>query len=460
MNGPVVKKVIAGSLVVLVTLSTLYYTWTTTKASQKSIASVTNAQRVIGVVELRTVLEFKMTISDSELVVPAPFNIYRVKQVSFGLDGPDDLNQHLFRVDFARLKRYLENGDFYYSENPQVYDVTKRLQRAKDEDDYYVANQRILERAQVKFGSKEGFTKLIKGLVVSEVIDGVHCLLISRHSAVRMGPRLQSRGTDSQGNASMTVETELLLHHNGNFVSFALIRGSIPFRWSQTRSWTKPIPTPVFSSDVQENAKMVRKHVDMLRRMYGEPVIGVSLVSFTGEEKPIGEMYVEVAKLVPNFKLHRFDYHAAVSEHKQKWGEKFVEPFRNDLLKIGFYSSKTGKRQHGVVRVNCLTVLDRTSVGQSQIMLHILDSLLHDLHTDSRAAVREWLKRAWIQTADAISMQIGGTKAQQSDVIEHGASTLGGKVNNAMVSLGRHWSSNREHDEQFEVMKMVHGYSD
>ena len=171
----------------------------------------------------------------------------------------------------------------------------------------------------------------------------------------------------------------------------------------------------------------------------------------------------EAAALVKDYPLHRFNYHHAVSEHKQEWGRVLMEPMRQQLEQIGFHSTVSASRQKGIVRVNCLTVLDRTSVGQSQIMIYMLEKLLDDLHItkpDTRDGIRDWLKSAWVDTANTVSLQVGGTLAQQSAVIRYGEKTFRGKIDDAIVSLGRHWSSNKLHDGLFEVMKVAHGCSD
>jgi hypothetical protein len=400
-------------------------------------------------------------------ITDTEFNVLRVTEVAFDPE-PKEWTKLVKRV-----KEYFEEGDFYYS--PKVgeagaYDITRRVQdndvkSGGKYDDYFVANSKMLALAAKDKEQQNKFhlVRAIKGNILMDFVDTCAIALITRHCPVRMGPRLQSRGTDKQGNASLTVENELVLASGPHITAYTIVRGSIPFEWSQKRSWLKPIPTPTFRKDVQRNANTIDRHVRILQQVYGKPVIGVSLVSFEGEEQPIGYMYKEAAKLVPAFKLVRYNYHRQVTMYDLKWGEEFLNMLLADIDRVSFFSTATGRRQTGVIRVNCLTTLDRTSVAQAQICLYLLEFMIIEAGVQSeetQQVLRMWVREAWALTADAISKQVGGTEAQQTDVIRHGSKTIGGAFDNNVVSVGRHWSSNARHDELFEVMRVVHGYSD
>ena len=373
-----------------------------------------------------------------------------------------------------QVVEYLGSGSFYYLENGER-GIDKRVQCNQGKEcpsehpNYFLANEHLLAPRYNTASSQYRQVRAIKGVVVSESFGNMTATLISRHSLIRSGPRLESRGTDSQGNAATTVETELILYDRGSAktAAFAVVRGSVPFNWSQSAAWTAPIPTPAFSADPKANADMIRKHVAELESLYGSPLVGISLVSHHGEEKPIGDMFVEASKLVSGFSLTAFDYHRMVSKHGAEWGKEMLRDLIQVIKQdIRFYHNPaiTGHDivlQEGVVRVNCLTVLDRTSAGQAQVMLAALPAMLEAMGASSSLdACSEWLRSAWARTADALSRQIGGTPAQQTDVIKKGSRTAFGAVKDAIISIGRHWHSNWDHKELFTVMKAVHGYSE
>lgn len=110
----------------------------------------------------------------------------------------------------------------------------------------YFWNQRLLEHIP-----QQWITKFISGVVKSltYLVEGiindvwfVDYVLVSRRDNRRIGRRWFCRGTDPDGNAANTVETEQMLIDNkgGNVhvCSYVQLRGSIPVSWCQEADLT------------------------------------------------------------------------------------------------------------------------------------------------------------------------------------------------------------------------------
>jgi synaptojanin len=81
-------------------------------------------------------------------------------------------------------------------------------------------------------------TPLIQGFIGSKSClvkrDKWQIAIVSRLSAQRAGTRFNARGIDDDGHVSNFVESEYLIYHGTNRISFLQVRGSVPVFWEQT----------------------------------------------------------------------------------------------------------------------------------------------------------------------------------------------------------------------------------
>ena len=76
----------------------------------------------------------------------------------------------------------------------------------------------------------EGFVAIQKMIIHNNDVDYV---IISRRSTWRAGVRLYTRGIDQTGAVANYVESEAVVIHDGQLVSYTQSRGSAPIYWSQ-----------------------------------------------------------------------------------------------------------------------------------------------------------------------------------------------------------------------------------
>mmetsp|Transcript_1848 Transcript_1848/g.3294 ORF Transcript_1848/g.3294 Transcript_1848/m.3294 type:complete len:886 (-) Transcript_1848:108-2765(-) len=239
--------------------------------------------------------------------------------------------------------------DFYFSQKPLVYDVTRTTQGNEQLHLFYdhrnnsIPRTRSARRAVYSSTFRDSDSRFFwNKLTINPLITAIEQLnateniqndilntwitpitsaaissfpfrlnnqsyslsLISRRSRCRQGPRLLVRGIDTQGDVANFVETEQILRkRNGNEVaSFVQVRGSIPLFWEQTDRF---MPKPRIS--LQHDYAHATDHADAssthLRglyqryvRRYMSGVVSASLHTSDGM-----------------FKAHRDSHHARVA---------------------------------------------------------------------------------------------------------------------------------------------------
>ena len=359
---------------------------------------------------------------------------------------------------------FFSAGDHYYLSKGG--DLSSRLQGGLD-DDYFVYNRRMLigfdnaiaTKNQLELKSKYKPVRLIRGAVMySEFQDGLKAWLISRHSPVYHGPRLEAVGCNQDGDCAMTVETELVFKTKDDIIaSYCILRGSAPVKWSMPKNPLNPNIYPQVDPDLQVNTEILRKHTAKLERLYGNPVVILNLLEGKKREVGLKEMIGNAAELA-NVKLIEFPMHTIVHQHGNKWGEHLAGAF--NYKEHGFYlkdlKGDIKRKQSGIIRVNCLSVLDRTSGAQALLTRLLLPEMLHSIDSTSQLTkINDWLRMAWATTADTISWQVGGSMAEQTALILYDDYSYAGIIYNKLQSLVRHVMSNWSHDRLYAVMKAI-----
>ncbi|XP_075442402.1 phosphatidylinositol-3-phosphatase SAC1 isoform X3 [Ascaphus truei] len=277
-------------------------------------------------------------------------------------------------------------------------------------------------------------------------------VLLSRRSCFRAGVRYYVRGIDSEGHAANFVETEQIVHYNGNKASFVQTRGSIPFFWSQ-RPNLKYKPKPQINK-VVNHMDGFQRHFDSQIISYGKQVV-LNLVNQKGSEKPLEQAFAKMVSCLGNRMVRyiAFDFHKECS--RMRWDR--LQILVNQVAEIqddfGYFlvdsEGKVVTPQDGIFRSNCMDCLDRTNVVQSllarrslQVQLQRLGVLHVGQRIEEQAEFEKVYKNAWADNANACAKQYAGTGALKTDFTRTGKRTQWGLVMDGWNSLIRYYKNN------------------
>ncbi|WAQ86429.1 hypothetical protein PtA15_7A155 [Puccinia triticina] len=291
--------------------------------------------------------------------------------------------------------------------------------------------------------------------------------LISRRSVLRPGLRYQRRGIDGAGSVANAVESECVITTPADpgkgFWSFVQVRGSVPLIWSQSSS-TGLRPPIVLEGDPNENLDAMKKHFADLVDSYGR-ILVICLAERSGNEgRLVAEFERQVSLLGNTFLADRSEKDAGPERaeelkawvkfiswdfHQQCKGMHYenvldlVKQMDNDITNFGYFS-RTGHRQKGVIRSNCIDCLDRTNVIQSAIAKEILNRFLRHLNLPINPDLAHdqldvAFNSLWANNGDQISKQYAGTSALKGDFVRTGRRNWRGVVNDATNSVARMW---------------------
>jgi len=346
---------------------------------------------------------FCVVSNDTELISPV-FGIEKV--VSFEII-PISRNQS----DLSLLKEGFDSYGFYFSKEVDLSLNLQQIYQNSPTRFEYIWNEQAIIQAKQFFGIDE-MPSLINAIVghvnyAKEQLQ--HWILISRKSKRNVGPRFWSRGLDKDGNAANFVETEQVVIHNNEKISFVMIRGSLPFGWTQY-PLVSPFPPVVFSDD-DFNIKICKTHYQKLKEIYGS-ITTLSLIETEGRESGLSKKIKEINESVPFVNLIEFPIKKIMKKDKS-WKAQLLSILEMTLNSDGFFyciNDIVHRNQTGVVRVNCLDCLDRTNMTQCIITEHILkDYFLKDypLH----------FYLMWVKNGNSMSNQYAGTNALKREII-------------------------------------------
>lgn len=282
--------------------------------------------------------------------------------------------------------------------------------------------------------------------------------LISRRSTMRPGLRYLRRGTDEDGYAANSVETEQILskssweRHTGRVYSFVQIRGSIPLFFSQSPYSFKPVPTLQHSYEINHIA--FRRHFKDLANTYGG-CQNVSLINKTGGEAELGKQYEkhtqqlngEIGTSGQKIGFEWFDFHERCRGFNFANVSLLMDSLRGVLEDFGFTVESGGiiqQNQAGVIRTNCMDCLDRTNVVQSACAQVVLQKQLEvegfevNFRTDSNT---QWFDTLWADNGDSISIQYSSTGALKGDYTRTRKRNYRGAINDFGLTLSRYFNN-------------------
>ncbi|KAI7951371.1 hypothetical protein MJO28_007055 [Puccinia striiformis f. sp. tritici] len=298
--------------------------------------------------------------------------------------------------------------------------------------------------------------------------------LISRRSILRPGLRYQRRGIDGAGSVANAVESECVMttsldpskndQEGSVFWSFIQIRGSVPLFWSQNPAGLRP--PIVLEGDPNENLDAMEKHFTDLVNSYGH-ILAICLAEKSGNEaRLVAEFERQVGLLPQTFppldrpgknnlvegektedrnwvRFIGWDFHQQCKGMHYENVLNLVEQIDADISNFGYFS-RTGDRQKGVIRSNCVDCLDRTNVIQSAIAKEILNRFLRHLNLPINPDLAHdqldvAFNSLWANNGDQISKQYAGTSALKGDFVRTGRRNWRGIVNDATNSMARMW---------------------
>tara|TARA_R110002003_G_scaffold1035_7_gene22103 strand:- start:19 stop:1965 length:1947 start_codon:yes stop_codon:yes gene_type:complete len=284
--------------------------------------------------------------------------------------------------------------------------------------------------------------------------------LISRRSNKRAGLRYLRRGTDDEGCAANSVETEQILSSptwntsQDTIFSYTQFRGSIPLFFSQSPYSLKPQVNTW--GTFETNAKAFKRHFVDLSSRYGD-IYCASLVDKHGTEAKIGELFEKHANALnedggldghgKRLGFEWFDFHNVCRgmhfENVSRLMET-LEPFATSTGWTVISGDQIQHKQSGVLRTNCMDCLDRTNVVQSACARTALEAQLSagrytiDLQNDPSTS---WFNNLWADNGDAISRQYAGTAALKGDFTRTRKRQITGALTDFGLTLTRYYNN-------------------
>jgi len=375
-------------------------------------------------------------------------------------------------VAYARdVEATLSTGLFFYASAESGMDITQPIQNMyKSSQDAPVGDETNFCFNQSLMRGLEAvpatlMRPIIQGSVACfSAAQGVDFALITRRATENCGARYWTRGLNAAGYAANACETELVLYNNTLKQLWALViaRGSIPLQWSQFPHLNRRPPVVLGSTDESEKRFLV--HFDRLKRQYGDGVVAVHLVGTSfADQGELGKQYEALcAKHGIRFVWFDFHHHCKHLPYDAALESLGAQLAASD---VGYFLRRgngvVDHRQRGVVRVNCIDNVDRTSVVQCGITMAAVLAQLARWGTpvrDEAAFKRQWL-RAWGRSADHISYAYTGVPhALKGDFYAaEGRQTLRGTLRDALTSMTRYVQNTffdaRRHDVLLSIVR-------
>ncbi|ODM99498.1 Polyphosphoinositide phosphatase [Orchesella cincta] len=318
----------------------------------------------------------------------------------------------------------------------------------------------------------------------------IYLTLIARRSAQYAGTRFLKRGANFEGNVANEVETEQIVFdssvssfHRGKFTSFVQMRGSIPAHWSQDIA--KMVPKPPIGIDLADPyAETAGKHFGELLSRFGSPIVVVNLVKKREKkrhESILTEEYTTAINTLNQFlpPKNRIIYVGFDMARINKTKEENVmvrlasiseEVFRRTGFFMSFRETKSvsedgtqsdkrlegfGKKQTGLVRINCVDCLDRTNTAQFALgkcalahqhlkfylKLRALGLLSSESELEFECDAIRMLEELYEDHGDTLALQYGGSQLVHRINTYRKTAPWTSQGNDIMQTLSRYFSN-------------------
>ena len=170
--------------------------------------------------------------------------------------------------------------------------------------------------------------------------------MISKKDVRRPGRRFIVRGIDREGNVANFVETEHILSlpegsgESLRVATYLQTRGSIPALWSQkpTMKWS---PAVRINPSHDESVALARKHVDEIKKQYGEQVF-INLIDKKGSQLRIGTEFTTIVNEIKDqfVKYVWFDFHHECRKMKWENLSKLVDMVKEKLHGFDYFMAR------------------------------------------------------------------------------------------------------------------------
>jgi len=412
--------------------------------------------------------------------------IYRIVETMLLPYGDAASLSEASRIDEERytslLKSTFQAETFYYSPS---YDMTIHTQNWfksekkslwRDADDHFWWNK-YLSKDLVAVDAEGWILPVIRGFVKFDkdivLVNGKSFRfgLISRLSVKRAGTRYNTRGADKLGNVANYVETEQIVVHEDNLISFMQVRGSIPLKWSQKPDLTYKPKLKIAPFSATPSANPFHIHMTNQLDRYNKVVI-TNLINSTGSEGKLTDAFLDQhAKFKnDNVKFINFDFHKKTKQSGYSAGiNQLVEQVKPSMDEFGYFhvNFKTHqiiKTQTGILRVNCIDCLDRTNVCESSFARLLLQRALQDIQliqpnqqVSQMSNLEYTFKNTWADNGDAMSNLYAGTGALKADFTRTGKRSFLGILNDGYNSATRYIYNNFTDGTKQDGLNLVLG---
>eukprot|EP00768_Dysnectes_brevis_P006040 gnl/Dysnectes_brevis/4616_a6282_661.p1 GENE.gnl/Dysnectes_brevis/4616_a6282_661~~gnl/Dysnectes_brevis/4616_a6282_661.p1 ORF type:complete len:520 (+),score=41.02 gnl/Dysnectes_brevis/4616_a6282_661:143-1702(+) len=307
-------------------------------------------------------------------------------------------------------------------------------------------------------GLPEGLvTPMIAGRVSARKIqisadNTVEMVVLARRHPGRTGPRFYARGLEN-GICANRAEVELaFMPCLDTLHSLVVARGSCPVEFAQP-------PTARFRPPLQltePDYEATRQHLRGLSERWGALGL-VCLLEGEGFEGPLTHRYREAAETMDDVDVNflHWDYrHRLKREGTQGLGAAILPQMHQHghfIVSISDGVIQERQRQHGILRINCLDSVDRTTVAQT-VAFEIFAHIALSMHSPSAAAYSpspsaaaivfpkgiRAVRRLSLRAGDAISFSYMGSPVLKRDVVLSGKRSRSGQVQDGMTSLLRY----------------------
>ncbi|TIA88905.1 hypothetical protein E3P99_02323 [Wallemia hederae] len=432
-----------------------------------SLTPLQSIHGVLGLIELQG-NTYLVVITQRIQINSDFFKISRVHFYALNSNANDLIDTPELDFDYhycLDLKKLIEFGNFYYSDNRDITNNTLNAGNLPNEQfiwnsfliDPLLRWKRTLQQPQQSLiDANNPFTIVIQGAIsIYNLPDspGSSLQLISRLSSKRAGTRFYSRGVDDDGQVANFVETETIFIHNNMTFTYTQIRGSIPLFWEQqglqafgqriqiTRPFhaSKPAFEKHFYNLLQSydaihvlNLLGQKDHEVTLSDAYN-----THLESLQSDNLPITYSNLDFHTILRmaghQAVVHKLDHHLSTGQgHGPTW------------TLIDNASQQTIIKQHVVFRVNCLDCLDRTNFVQDIFSKSRLKGFLASTESPFTNDEMFWQahRHLWAENGDALSKLYAGTGALNSSFTRTGKRTLAGLFSDATKSVTRAYVSN------------------
>ena len=311
---------------------------------------------------------------------------------------------------------------------------------------------------------------------ISNHNNSIRYILISRRSANHCGTRYNTRGIDDEGHVANYCETEQIIYHQNNVLSFCILRGSAPVFFQQTGiAGIQP------KTEITRNENLTKdafsKHLNEIHVDF--PLIFcINLLNTKkNDEDVITKALEKQIKMRENDRTLRYYFFDMQNECPNDNYDKIESLMKNFVSIVNifkFYCEKNNnnfnnevlKEQKGVCRVNCLDCLDRTNVLQARIAWLALEKMLNYLNIDTTEifhskevffsksnknntnnetkTFKEKFRDIWGENGDEISIQYAGTASTITTITKTGRHDLLGMIQHGFATFNRIYKGNFE----------------